>query len=200
MNKGNKGKLIVISGPAGCGKDTIVAGLFENTARLDLFYSVSTTTRTIRDGEEEGKHYFFTTREDFEERIKKGEFLEYTQYCSNYYGTCKNTVMTALSQGMNIILKIECEGAENVKKLFPESVLIFILPPSIEELRRRLEGRKSEDAKTIERRIKIAQTEIAFSDRYDYRVTNDDLHTAINEVAHIILNHEAGAAAKNYEQ
>jgi len=189
MTKENRGKLIVISGPAGCGKDSIVAGLFNENS--ELFYSISTTTRNPREGEEHGKHYFFTTREEFERKIKEGEFLEYTQYCGNYYGTCRRTVVDALDAGMNIILKIECEGAENVKKQFPtpDSVLIFILPPSIEELRRRLEGRSTEDTATIERRIRIAQTEIAFSDRYDYRVTNDNLQIAINEVAEIILSY-----------
>jgi guanylate kinase len=179
------GKLIVISGPAGCGKDTIVEGLFAKNS--ELFYSISTTTRSPREGEQDGVHYFFTSREEFGKMIKKGDFLEYTQYCGNYYGTRKATIMTALGEGKNIILKIECEGAENVKKMFPEALLIFVMPPSVEELRRRLVNRSTEDEKTIERRIRIAQTEIAFSGRYDYKVINDDLQTAINEVAEIIL-------------
>jgi guanylate kinase len=182
-----KGFLIVISGPAGSGKDCILDGIFEN-AGLDVFYSISTTTRKIRDGEIDTEHYYFTTRDEFEELIKKDEFLEYTEYCGNYYGTRKQTVLSALNQGKNVVLKIEVEGARNVKKLFSNAVLIFIKPPSLEELRRRLENRSTEDSATIERRLKIAQEEIEHSRAYDYIVINDDLQTAIGEVAEIILS------------
>jgi guanylate kinase len=183
------GKLIVISGPAGCGKDTIVEGLFGRADELNLFYSVSTTTRAIRAGEEEDNHYCFVKRAEFERLLDEGEFLEHTEYCGNFYGTRKKTVMFALREGKNIILKIECEGAGNIKKMFPDAVLIFIMPPSIEELWRRLYKRSTEDEATIERRIKIAESEMQIASQYDYRVVNDDLQTAINDVAGIILSH-----------
>jgi guanylate kinase len=182
-----KGMLIVISAPAGCGKDTVVQGLFsEYKEELNLFYSVSATTRNKREGEEEGKHYFYITHEKFEKLIQSGEFLEHTQYCGNYYGTRKKTIMKALEDGKNIILKIEGEGAVNVRSMFPDSVLIFLLPPSMEELRRRLEARATETECVIEQRIKKAELELTHSSDYDYRVTNDDLKTAIDDVAEII--------------
>ncbi|MCL2071434.1 MAG: guanylate kinase [Oscillospiraceae bacterium] len=185
-----KGMLIVISGPAGCGKDTIIESLLEKGGRLS--YSVSATTRGIRMGEEEGKHYFFKTRDEFERLIKQGEFLEYTEYCGNYYGTLRETVAQALDEGKNIILKIEVEGAANIRKVFSETKMqagllaIFIMPPSLDELRRRLKSRSTEDDATIELRIKKAGDEIAFSENYDYKVVNDDLQTAIDETAEII--------------
>jgi guanylate kinase len=187
----NKGMLIVISAPAGCGKDTIVQGLFADYRdELNLFYSVSATTRKMREGEREGEHYFFFGREQFEKFIEIGEFLEYTEYCGNYYGTRKHTVMTALGEGRNIVLKIEGEGAVNVRKMFPDAILIFILPPSIEELRNRLQNRGTEDKETIELRLKKAESELANSDDYDYRVTNDELPMAIREVANIIRDEQ----------
>ena len=190
VEKKSQGMLIVLSAPAGCGKDTIVQGLLNSDAdiknELNLFYSISATTRNIRFGEEEGKHYFFMSKEKFEKLIEEGEFLEYTKYCGNYYGTRRKTIMNALKEGKNIILKIECEGAENVKKMFPDAVTIFVLPPSVSELRRRLFKRATECECVIDERIAKAMTEIAKCDEYDYRVTNDVLQTAIEEVAAII--------------
>jgi guanylate kinase len=193
MNNANvkNGKLIVISGPAGCGKDTIVAGLFEQDelygSQCRIYYSVSTTTREIRPGEEEGKHYYFKSRDSFERLIERGEFLEHTQYCGNYYGTRKKTVLSALKSGKNTVLKIEVEGAMNIKSLYSDAVLIFIQPPSLTELRRRLENRSTEDSATIEIRLKKAKEEMKLAHKYDYQVINDDLQTAINEVAEVIL-------------
>ncbi|MCL1902885.1 MAG: guanylate kinase [Oscillospiraceae bacterium] len=194
-----KGMLIVISGPAGCGKDTVVEGLL-NAARRggecgELFYSVSATTRIPRSTEENGIHYHFKTREEFERLIEQDEFLEYTDYCGNYYGTLKKTVMSALDKGQNLILKIEVEGAANIRRIFADLgalskfVAIFIMPPSLEELRRRLINRDSEDAATIELRVKTAAEEIALAGHYDYRVVNDVLETAIDEIASIIARH-----------
>jgi len=195
-----KGMLVVISAPAGCGKDTIVEGLFnkarESPGLLDggLCYSVSTTTREIRDGETDGKHYFFTTHEKFCELIKNDEFLEFTEYCDNYYGTRRKTVNAALKKGENIILKIEIEGAKNVKALFPNAVLIFILPPSFEELRCRLENRQTETPETIQKRLAKAKVELAHADKFDYNVINDDLQTAIDEVFEILMKERNKAA------
>jgi guanylate kinase len=180
-----KGLLIVISAPAGCGKDTIIDQLLE--LRKDICYSVSATTREIRAFEEDGKHYVFKTREEFEELIEKGELLEYAQYCGNYYGTLKKTVEDALGQGRNIVLKIDVQGAQNIMQTFKGNrVSIFILPPSIDELRRRLRSRSTEDEATIERRVKQSMYEIGKSDGYDYLVVNDDLQTAVDKVSEII--------------
>jgi len=186
-----KGMLIVISSPAGGGKDSIIEGLMAGNYGTQLFYSVSATTREIRAGERDGEHYFFKTHEAFKQMIAKGELLEYTKYCGNYYGTLRETVKTALGAGKNIVLKIEVEGAANVRKLFPDCVSVFILPPSLEELRRRLKKRSTEDAATIELRVQKAAEEIAQSNEYDYRVVNDDLHTAIDEVAGLIAMERA---------
>ncbi|MDR0222925.1 MAG: guanylate kinase [Oscillospiraceae bacterium] len=180
-----KGFLIVISAPAGCGKDTIVERLLEK--ERDIRYSVSTTTREIRNGETEGSHYFFKTRKEFEELIERGEFLEYTEYCGNYYGTRKAAVMDALDNGFDILLKIEVHGAEHIKKMFPDSVLVFIHPPSLEELRRRLIKRGTEDLETIEHRISVAVREMSMQcDHYDHYIINDDLDKAVNEIRDII--------------
>jgi guanylate kinase len=191
--------LIVISGAAGCGKDTIVQSLFNEfgdcatcpEGERELFYSVSTTTRKIRAGEVDGTHYFYKSREEFEELVKQDEFLEHTEYCGNYYGTSKKTVLSALAKGKNIILKIECEGAANVKRMFPDAVLIFILAPSISELRRRLENRSTECPVTIEQRIAKAREEIELSETFDYQVVNDDLETAVADVIEIICKMKA---------
>ena len=182
------GMLIVISGPAGCGKDSILNELFKRRDEFEngLFYSVSATTRPKRNDEEDGTHYYFKTREEFEELIRQGAFIEHTEYCGNYYGTLKSTVTEALNARKNLILKIEVDGAANVRKQFDNCLSIFVLPPSIEELRRRLKGRSTEDDETIERRVKQASTEMEHANAYSYRVINDDLPKAINDTADII--------------
>ena len=136
----NKGLPIVISAPSGCGKDTILEQLYKKNSNLTQ--SVSATTRAMREGEIDGVSYHFMTTDAFEKMIENGEVLEYTQYCGNYYGTHKKAVTDMLEQGRDVILKIEVEGAMNIKKIFPECVLIFILPPSMSELERRLSLRK----------------------------------------------------------
>jgi len=179
-----KGMLIVISAPAGCGKDTILEKVLQ--VMTELNYSVSATTRPRRVNEIEGKHYFFKSREEFRKMIKHNELLEYTVYCGNFYGTPKAAVEHALNDGKDIVLKIEIAGAAHVKKLFPDCVSVFILPPSLEELRNRLIKRGTEDLETIERRITTAHKEIKHSSGYDYYVINDDLTRAVNEIEGII--------------
>jgi len=179
-----KGMLIVISAPAGCGKDTILEKILENMNWLS--YSVSATTRTKRVREIDGKHYFFKSREEFRRMIADGELLEYTVYCGNYYGTPKAAVENALCSGRDIVLKIEIAGAAHVKAMFPDCVSVFILPPSLEELRRRLIKRGTEDLETIEKRINAAHNEINNSFGYDYYVINDDLEKAVKEIEEII--------------
>ena len=179
-----KGILFVVSAPAGCGKDTILEKALAK--EINLCYSVSATTRSMRAGETEGISYYFKTREEFEKMIADGELLEHTEYCGNYYGTPKQTVLETLELGQNVVLKIEIEGAENVKKLMPEAVLVFILPPSMQELDRRLHKRGTEDEETIAKRLKQAEKEISFAVNYDYIIVNDDLDKAVRDFVAIV--------------
>ncbi len=180
----SRGILFVVSAPAGCGKDSILEKALSKD--INLTYSVSATTRSMRAGETEGISYYFKSREDFENMIKDGELLEHTEYCGNYYGTPKQTVEEILSDGKNVVLKIEIEGAGNVKKMLPEAVLIFILPPSMEELSRRLHKRGTEDEETIQKRLKQAETEISCAHSYDYVIVNGDLDSAVNDFVSIV--------------
>ena len=180
-----KGNYIVISGPSGVGKGTICKQVVEN---LKLEYSISMTTREKREGELDGVNYYFTTKDDFKNRIKNKEFIEYAIYNDNYYGTLKKEVIDKINMGKNIICEIEVQGAKQIKKLFPFALLIFITPPSIEELRNRLLKRNTNDLDDVERRINIAKEEDKYKDIYDYVVVNDDLDKAILEVNNIIAN------------
>ncbi len=167
----NKGLPIVISAPSGCGKDTILEQLYKKNSNLTQ--SVSATTRAMREGEIDGVSYHFTTTDAFEKMIANGEVLEYTQYCGNYYGTPKKAVTV--------------EGAMNIKKIFPECVLIFILPPSMSELERRLRKRGTETEETIAARIAQARNELQFADKFDYLVVNGELEKAVDDVNTVIL-------------
>lgn len=175
----DKGILIVVSAPAGCGKDTILGEAL--AANGNLFYSVSATSRAMRPGETDGVSYHFRTREQFEKMIADGELLEYTQYCGNYYGTPKKAVEDMLAAGKDVILKIEVEGAANIKRIFPDCVMIFILPPSFEELNRRLHKRGTEDEETILRRIETAKRELTYAENYDYLIVNGELSEAVGD-------------------
>ena len=177
--KMDKGILIVVSAPAGCGKDTILGEAL--AANGNLFYSVSATSRAMRPGETDGVSYHFRTREQFEKMIADGELLEYTEYCGNYYGTPKKAVEDMLAAGKDVILKIEVEGAANVKRIFPDCTMIFILPPSFEELNRRLHKRGTEDEETILRRIETAKRELTYAENYDYLIVNGELSEAVND-------------------
>lgn len=179
-----KGKFIVVSGPSGVGKGTICNTLIKE---LNAWYSVSVTTRAPREGEIDGVNYFFTTKEDFEERIKNNEFLEYNYYNENYYGTSKKNVLDKINEGRNVFCEIDVNGARNIKKIFSDALLIYIAPPSIEELRRRLIGRGTEPIERINQRLEIAEEELKQVNFYDYVVINDDLEKAIKEVKEIIL-------------
>lgn len=179
-----KGKFIIISGPSGVGKGTIYNVLLKE---LNAWYSVSMTTRGIREGEVDGVNYYFISKEEFKKRIEEGKLLEYNIYNDNYYGTPKDKVLEKLEEGVNVFLEIDVNGARNIKNIFPDALLIYIAPPSIEELRDRLVGRGTEDLETIENRLKIASDELKQIDFYDYVVVNDNLDKAINEVRNIIL-------------
>lgn len=180
----SKGILIVVSAPAGCGKDTI---LEQALSRNDnLFYSVSATSRAMRPGETDGVSYHFRTREQFESMIENGELLEYTEYCGNYYGTPRKAVEDMLAAGKDVILKIEVEGAGNIRKMFPDCTMIFILPPSFAELDRRLHKRGTEDEETIQRRLRTAKEELTYARNYDFLVVNGALEKAVDDFLSVV--------------
>ena len=180
----NNGLLVVISGPSGVGKGTVLKEVFEKDDRLA--YSVSLTTRAPREGEHNGVEYNFVTKDEFLKNVENGRMLEYTEYCGNYYGTSAEYVERQRADGKDVILEIETEGGGNVKRLFPDSVLIFIAPPSVEELERRLTERGTENPEAVARRIKRAKEELASSGIYDYIVTNDTVERAAEEIAAIL--------------
>ena len=166
-----KGILLVVSGAAGTGKGTVNAALMK--AHPEFAYSVSATTRAPRAGEVDGREYHFITREQFEDHIKNGGVVEYTEYCGNYYGTLKSE-LEKLNEGKNLILEIEVEGAMNIKRLFPDSVAVFILPPDYETLKNRLVNRGTNTADDIDNRMKRALEEFVLVNQYDYAVVNHD--------------------------
>ncbi|MBQ8942371.1 MAG: guanylate kinase [Firmicutes bacterium] len=180
-----KGRLIVISGPAGAGKGTVVNGLME---RERYALSVSATTRAPRGFEQDGINYFFKTVEEFEEMIKNNEFLEYAKFVDNYYGTPKKFVLDKLEEGKNVLLEIEVQGALQVKKNYPEATLIFLLPPSMEELESRLRGRATDSEETILKRLARAEEEMSYKDKYDFQVVNFEVDQAVQEIEDIINN------------
>lgn len=178
-----KGVLLIISGPSGSGKGTIVERLVDD---LGYRVSISATTRNPRPNEENGVHYFFKTKEEFEKMIEAGELLEHACFCDNYYGTPKEYVERQLAEGNNIILEIEVQGALQVKKKYNDAVLIFTMPPTIAELRRRLVNRGTEDMETIDKRIKRAEEELEYLPQYDYIVINDTVEQAVRDVDCIV--------------
>ena len=170
-----KGRLYVISGPSGTGKGTICRELLKEIGNE---FSVSMTTREPREGEVHGKDYYFVTRENFLNNIEAGNFLEHANVFDNLYGTPRDMVMNRLEKGRNVILDIDVQGGLQVKQAMPEAVLIFILPPSLAELRRRLEGRGTETAEKVERRLSQALNEIKLIGEYDYYIVNDNIDEA----------------------
>lgn len=178
-----KGKLIVLSGPSGAGKGTICRELI-NSGIFEL--SISMTTRAPRTGEENGVHYYFATKEQFKKTIEEDGFLEYAQIYENYYGTPKAPVLERLEQGKDVMLEIEMQGALQVKKSYPDAVLIFVLPPSLKVLRERLTGRGTETPEQIALRTASSLKEIHMIYDYDYSIFNDRLENAVNDVKTII--------------
>lgn len=181
-----RGNLIVISGPSGAGKDSIVEGLLKINKKVWL--SVSATTREKRGNEKDGVEYYFLKRGEFEKKIKNNELLEYAEYNNNYYGTPKEKVIEKMNEGYDVILVIEIQGALKIKELIKEAIFIFILPPSMEELKRRLINRNTEDKEKILNRFKIAYNEINEVTKYNYVVINDKLDDAIEKVNSIIIS------------
>lgn len=165
----SKGVLVVVSGPSGCGKGTVLAHLMRDKG---FCYSVSATTRRPRVGEADGVNYFFLSRQEFEQKIKDGLLLEYAEYCGNLYGTPRAYVEECLQNGKNVVLEIETEGAFNVKAAMPQAFLVFIAPPDMQTLEERLRGRGTEDDETVNRRLTRARAEMALADKYDVTVIN----------------------------
>ena len=185
---GRKGKLVVISGPSGAGKSTICRQMLK---RMDAVLSVSATTRAKSSQETDGVDYRFTTREDFLGRVKRNEFLEYAEVFGNLYGTPRNTVEQMLDAGKTVILEIDVQGGRQVRQNYPEVILIFIMPPHLDELVNRISGRARDSAEVAKKRLAAAQREIAEAKEfYEHTVVNDDLEKAIKEVINIIENEE----------
>ena len=179
-----KGLLIVVSGPSGTGKGTICKAIVEK--RDDVFLSVSATTRQPREGEQNGVHYHFLSRAEFEKNIADGQMLEHAVFCGNYYGTPKKAVDEMLEAGKNVILEIEVQGAMKVREKYPDGVYVFVLPPSMAELRRRLTGRATETDDVVEERLKTALKEFGYIEKYNYILLNDEVDKAVARLESII--------------
>lgn len=179
-----KKKLFVISGSSGVGKGTVLEGFLKRNPNFSL--SISYTTREKRAGEIEGVNYFYISKEEFLQSVKNGEFLEWAEFSGNYYGTKKSFVEKCLKCNKNLILEIETQGALQIKEKMPESVLIFILPPSYQDLELRLRNRKTESEEAISKRLEFVKLEIRNSDMYDYKIVNDKLEDTIIELEKII--------------
>lgn len=184
MSNKKRGRLVLYSGSSGVGKGTLLGELMKKDDTIRL--SVSNTTRKPRDGEIDGVHYNFLTREQFVDLIEKDGYLEYAEYCGNYYGTPKQQVEDMLSDGYNVFLEIEVQGGLQIMEKYPEVLSIFILPPSMESLERRLRRRGTEAEDVILKRLSEAEREMSFKDRYKYNVVNGDIDTAVNEILEIL--------------
>lgn len=180
MNK----KLFVLSGSSGVGKGTVLKGFLERNPHFTL--SISCTTRKPRQGEVDGVNYFFLTKDEFKNCIENDKFLEWAEFAENFYGTKKKYINQCLSEGKDIILEIDTQGALQVKKQMPEAVLIFICPPSYETLESRLRGRCTEDEETIRKRLEQVKMEFERAEKFDYRIVNDNLEDAINQLTEVI--------------
>ena len=188
----NKGSLVVVSGFSGAGKGTLMKNLLAKYNNYAL--SISCTTRKPREGELDGREYFFKTKEEFEEMISKDELVEYARYVDNYYGTPKEFVRSQLDAGKDVLLEIEIQGALKIKEKFPEAVLVFITPPSGEELKSRLIGRGTESPEVVEKRLQRAVQESEGVEAYDYILINDDIDTCTEKLHNLIrAQHERAA-------
>jgi guanylate kinase len=197
MGMNEKGILIVVSGFSGSGKGTLMKELL--TRYPDTYaLSISATTRSPREGEVDGREYFFVSKDEFEKMIAKGELIEYAKYVENYYGTPRDYVEKKLDEGKDVILEIEIQGALNVKKMFPDTLLLFVTPPSAEELKKRLVGRGTETMDVIESRMDRACEEAEGMENYDYLIVNDSLDRCVEEM-HSIIRGEHRRSSRNCE-
>lgn len=184
MNKNLRGSLTIISGPSGVGKSTVIDQVLRR--RPDLYFSVSFTTRKPRDGEVDGVNYYFVDQAEFERMIREGELLEYANYSGNYYGTSAKLIDEKLAQGTDVLLDIEVVGSKIVHDKRPDTPLIFVIPPSFEDLSRRLHGRQTDSEEVIQKRLDRAKEELKETSRYDYLVVNDVVEDAVEEVLAIL--------------
>ncbi|MFT8888544.1 MAG: guanylate kinase [Ethanoligenens sp.] len=184
MKTPERGLLLVVSGPSGSGKGTVLEALFKR--RAGLFYSVSATTRAPRPGEVSGEQYYFLSKETFEQEITRGNMLEYARYCDNYYGSPRGPVEEKRAQGLDVILEIEVQGAMKVRHNCSDATLVFIMPPSIEELAKRLRGRGTESEEVVRKRLETSKAEVQTAGAYDYIVLNDEVGRAAHDVDCII--------------
>ncbi|ABO66396.1 MULTISPECIES: guanylate kinase [Geobacillus] len=184
--RNERGLLIVMSGPSGVGKGTVRKALFSRPD-IELHYSVSVTTRKPREGEVEGVDYFFRTREQFEQMIRENKLLEWAEYVGNYYGTPIDYVEKTLAEGKDVFLEIEVQGAMKVRQAFPEALFIFLAPPSLSELEKRIIGRGTESKDLIENRLQAAKEELEMMDAYDYVVENDEIELACERIKAIVM-------------
>ena len=181
-----RGKLFVVSGPSGVGKNTLLNAVVARSVHVR--YSISATSRAMRPGEVDGKSYYFVTREQFEKLIADDALLEYAEYVGNYYGTLEAPVNEKLDEGFDVILEIEVQGAMQIKKKRPDAVMVFIAPPSFEELASRLRGRGTEDEAKVQKRLETAKGELEQKDRFDYVVVNDTVDRAVDEIKGILAS------------
>lgn len=196
MNK-YKGIMLVISGPSGSGKGCICTHLTKS--RDDIYISISVTSRIPRPDDVEGINYFFKTKEEFEKMIENNELIEWVNYCDNYYGTPKRNVEEKLDDGINVVFEIEVNGALNIKKRYPDCVLIFVVPPGYGDLVKRLRGRGTEEEEIIQKRIKKAADEVSLIEDYDYIVVNDTIENASYQVQ-AIIDAERNKVSRNQEK
>ncbi len=180
----SKGGVFVVAGPSGSGKDTLFKELFKR--KPEIKFSISSITRPMRVGEVEGEKYNFITREKFLSMLKNDELLEYNEYIGNYYGTPKAPVIAAIEKGQDILIEVDVNGAKEICEKLPEAVTVFIMPPSYQELKRRLSGRGTETQELIDKRMKEALNEIARATEFDYIVVNDDINTAVDDIIEVI--------------
>lgn len=194
-----KGILFILSGPSGVGKGTVRKALFEKST--DLQYSISMTTRNPREGEQDGVDYFFKSKEEFESMIKEGKLIEWAEYVGNYYGTPKSYVEETLESGKDVFLEIEVKGALQVRENFPQGVFVFLIPPSLEELKNRIINRGTETEASVSNRLQAARAEIEMMDAYDYVVVNEEVDLAVDRIQSIVKSEHSKRerVAKQYK-